>query len=392
MDRDLNAAINIKAFGRNNSMRKTFQYKAVINKETERNAHEWLYLCRTLYNLALEQRISVYQQRKKGITCFDQGKQLPELKKAFPEFKQVGSQCLQDVLERLDKAYQHFFRRVKTGAEKAGFPRFQGKDFYNSFTLKQSGWKLEGRNLHINNVGRFKLFLSRPVEGDIKTVTVKKQHDKWFVSFSCDNVPEKPLYKTGLQVGIDVGLKSFCVDSDGQAISNPKYFVSTEKELRRKQRSLSRKKRGSSRRGQARIAVSKTCEKISNQRKDFLYKLANEYLKTYDTVYIEDLKVKQLLHNKYLNKHISDSSWSMFFNILEQKALEYGKEIIRVNPRGTTQLCSQCGERVPKTLAVRIHKCPNCGLEMDRDLNAAINIKAFGQNAQASTLEVSGVA
>ncbi len=150
-------------------MRKTFRYKAVLNKETERNANEWLYLCRTLYNLALEQRISFYKQRKRSLSCFDQTRQLPEFKKAFPEFKQVGSQCLQGVLERLDRAYQHFFRRVKSGIEKPGFPRFKGKDFYNSFILKQCGWKIEGRNLYIKNVGRFKLFLSRPIGGDIKT-------------------------------------------------------------------------------------------------------------------------------------------------------------------------------------------------------------------------------
>ena len=366
-------------------MRKSFVYRANINKVTEANANTWLYLCRTLYNLALEQRIGVYKQRKKGLSCYDQMYQLPEFKKTFPEFKQVGAQCLQDVLQRLDKAYQNFFRT------KQGFPKFKGRDFYNSFTLKQTGWKLEGRNLYIANVGRFKLFLSRPIEGNIKTVTVKKHHYKWFVSFSCDNVPEKPLPKTNKTIGIDVGITSLVADSEGNAIDNPKFFVNTQRKLRIQSRSLARKKKGSYHRKQAKYLVNKTHEKIANQRKDLYCKLVNEYLHKYDTVYIEDLKVNHLLHNKYLNKHIMDSSWNLFFNILEQKAKEYGKEVIKVNPRGTTQLCSTCGERVPKTLAMRIHRCPNCGLQIDRDLNAAINIKAFGRNDQTLTSELSGV-
>lgn len=367
-------------------MRKTYLYKAKINKTTEANCNQWLELCRNLYNLALEQRISIYRQHGKSISAVDQKNQLPELKEAYPEFTTIGSQVLQDVIERLDKAYKAFFQRVKQGNGKAGFPRFKGRNRYDSFTLKQTGWKLEGRYLHIKHIGRFKLFLSRPIDGDIKTVTIRRNSTgKWFVAFSCDNVPTKDYPDTIAEVGIDVGIKSFCVDSDGSQIQNPKYLRQSEKLLRRRQRSLSRKKKGSNRRSKSRILVAKAHEKVSNQRKDFLHKVANYYIEGNKTIYVEKLNIKGMVRNRHLSKSISDSSWGMFFSLLAYKAEEAGRNLIKVTPNGTSQICSGCGEKVPKKLSVRIHQCPFCNLVLDRDHNASLNILRLGQSRQALT-------
>ena len=365
-------------------MRRTFQYRIKMSDESEAHCLNWIERCRTLYNLALEQRTMIYKQSKKSFSYYDQQNQLPELKEALPEFAKVGSQCLCDVLHRLDKAFQGFYRRCKQG--KAGFPRFKSFNQYNSFTLTQAGWKLEGRYLHLTNIGRLKLFLSRPIEGKIKTVTIRRTSTgKWFVSFSCDEVPIRQFPETTEEIGIDVGIKSFAVDSDGLIVENPKFLKQSMKELRVKQRTLSRRHKGSHRRKQAKLQVAKLHEHIANQRKDFLHKTANYYIQNNKRIFVEDLQINNMLRNHNLARSISDSSWGLFFQILSYKAEEAGREVIKVNPSGTSQRCSSCGERVPKKLSDRIHCCPHCGLILDRDENAAINIKQDGQSYQALT-------
>jgi len=366
-------------------MKRTFKYKAKINKNTEANAAHWISLCCALYNSVLEQRRLLYRQYRKSISCYDQMKQLPYLKKELPEFKQVGSQCLQDVVERCDKAFKAFFRRLKTG-DKAGFPRFRSIHRYDSFTLKQSGWKLAGQNLHITNVGRFKLFLSRPIEGKIKTIIVRRSTTgQWFVCFSCDNVPEQPLTKTGKEIGLDVGLNHFIADSDSNYIDNPKYFRKSEKKLRVVQRKLSRCQKGSNRRKKVKLLVSKHHEKVRNKRVDFLHKTANYYIENYDMICIEDLKIKNMIRNRRLAKSIADASWGTLGSMLCWKAESAGKTVSKINPYRTSINCSDCGMHVQKSLSVRVHKCPHCGLILDRDLNASLNILSAGQAVQALT-------
>lgn len=370
-------------------MRKTFIYRAKIDRQTESNCNHWLDICQDIYNSALMQRIDRYKKTKESISAYDQMKQLPLIKKDFTEIKIVNAQTLQDVLDRLDKAYKSFFHRVKLG-EKAGFPRFKNRSSYNSFTLTQTGYKLEGRHLYIKNIGRFKLFLSRPIEGNIKTVTVRfLPTGKWFVSFSCDNVPLNLLSPTNKEIGIDVGIKSFLTDSRGNTVSNPKYLRKSENLLKLRQRRHCRRKKGANRRGKARILVAKAHEKVTNKRKDFLHKVANQYIEKYQTIYIEDLKIKNMVKNRHLSKSILDCGWSMFFGFLCYKAANAGRTVIKVNPSGTSQLCSACGETVTKKLSVRTHCCPFCGLVLDRDHNAAINIlNASGQDVQASTSDM----
>lgn len=345
------------------------------------NADNWLELCRRLYNVALEQRITIYHQNKGSISCYSQMNQLPELKEAFPEYRDVGSQVLQEALERLDKAYAGFFRRIKNGNGKAGFPRFKGKDRYDSFTLKQCGWELDGKYLSIRNVGKFKLMLSRPLEGVIKTVTIRRNATgKWYVCFSCDNVPEKRLPESNKAVGIDVGIKSFLVDSEGNKVENPQYFRQSERLLRRRQRTLCRRVKGSHGRHKARILVAKSHEKVKNQRLAFLHKTANHYVKNYGILVFEDLNIKGMVRNHNLAKSISDASWGKFFEMLNYKAEEAGRTVIKV-PRfePTSKTCSACGAiNQELTLSDRQWVCKSCGVLHDRDINGAKNIHTVG--------------
>ncbi|GAH67047.1 unnamed protein product, partial [marine sediment metagenome] len=268
-------------------------------------------------------------------------------------------------------------RRVKNG-DKPGFPRFKGRDRYDSFTLKQAGWWLDGRYLTIRNIGRFKLRLSRPIDGDIKTVTIRRSSSgKWYATFSCDNVPIKPLPQIGKQVGIDVGLESFLTTSEGEKIENPRFFKSSQDILAMRQQRLSRRVKGSHRRRKARILVAKAHEKVRNQRKDFHFKVANQLVKENDTICIEHMNAWNSNHS--LNRSMRDVAWFEFFDILRWKAAEAARTVIEVPAKDTSQLCSRCGARVPKDLSVRIHSCPFCDLTIDRDINAALNILRVGQ-------------
>ncbi len=387
----------------NNRMRKTFKFKAKLSQATEQNAIEWLGFCQKLYNLALEQRIIAYRRSGVSLSTFSQSNELPDLKKEFPEFKQVNSQVLQETIERVGKSFQGFFSRLKKCSEKAGFPRFRSYHRYDSFTLKTSGWKLDGRHLKIKGVGILKLFLSQPIEGRIKTINVSRDGcGDWWVSFSCDEVPAKdyPHPETEL-VGIDVGISHFCTDTDGLHVANPKYYRKAQAELRRKQRQVARKKKGSNRRKKAVQILARAHRKVKRMRLDFLHKTANHYIETYQTICVEALNVKNALvvgdsrtnkdstamvKNRHLSKSIADSGWSTFFELLSYKAAEAGREVIKVNPRNTSQNCSGCGMKVPKTLATRMHKCPYCNLSLDRDINAARNIAAIGSGQALQAL------
>ena len=371
-------------------MRKTYKYRLLGNKQTFAKANNWLILCQRLYNVALEQRISIYRQNKSSISCYSQMNQLPELKAEFPEYQAVGSQILQEVIERLDRAYKAFFIRVKKGGGKAGFPRFKSRDRYNSFTLKQSGWRLEDKYLTILNMGRFKLRLSRPIEGNIKTVTIHREAiGYWYALFSCDKVPERKLGSLDKSVGIDVGIKSFCVDSDSNQVDNPKYFRNTEKQLRVRQRVLSRRVKGSRGRKDARLLVAKAHEKVTNQRNDFLHKVAKHYITNYGVICIEDLNIQSMSKNHHLSKSISDAGWGRFFELLNYKAEEAGRTIVKV-PRfePTSKTCSQCGAvNQELKLSDRQWVCKSCGILHDRDYNAAKNILRVGQTLQELTYE-----
>jgi len=361
-------------------MKKTFKYRIKANKDTLARAQKVLESCRILYNLCLDQRKNAWKSYQKSISSNTQKKQLPDLKGGFPEFNKVPSQTLQDVVERVDKAFQGFFRRTKSG-EKPGYPRFKGSNRYDSFTLKQAGWELKGKYLAISKIGTFKIILHRPLEGNIKTVTIRKTlADKWFVCFSCDNIPAKPLPKTGKIIGVDMGCESFLTDSNCRKIDNPRFFKHSQDILKARQQKLSQKKKGSNRRRKEKILVAKIHEKIFNQRRDFHFRVANQLLKENDVVCIE--KLNSWNSWRPLNRSMRDVAWLNFFSILKAKAEEAGRQIVEVPARGTSQICSGCGKEVPKDLSVRVHNCPFCHLVLDRDYNSALNILRLGASLQ----------
>jgi len=368
-------------------MRLTYKYYAICTKETNEKALGWLELCRQLYNLCLEQRNKVWKSVRKSLSRFDQQNELPLFKKVFSEFTVIPAQTLQDVVGRVDLAYQSFFRRIKIGG--AGFPRFKGYGRYDSLTLTQSGWKLEGNKLIISRLGTFKLKLHRPILGEIKTVTVRKSAaGKWYVTFSCDNVPPRQYPATDREVGLDVGIENFIYDSDGNVVENNRFLKQSARRLKKQQRTLSRRKKGSKRRNKARVQVAKTHERIANQRKDFTHKTSRRYVERYQRIYVEDLQIKNMVRNKHLSKSIADASWGQFFGFLGYKAEEAGRQLIKVRPHNTSQTCSVCGTRYQISLSTRTFECPNCGLVLNRDANAALNILRAGQALQALTRSV----
>jgi len=286
------------------------------------------------------------------------------------------------VLQRLDKAFQAFFRRLKAG-EKPGYPRFKPGTRYTSFCYKEfgNGATLDNGFLVLSKIGRIALRWSRPIEGTPKTVTVSREADGYSVCFSCADVPVDPLPPTGQQTGIDVGLASFATLSNGEHICNPRWYRTAERRLKTAQRRVSRRKKGSHRRRKAVTLLAKARLEVQRQRQDFHHKEALKLLQQHDTIYLEDVQVANMVRNHRLAKSISDASWAQFHAILEAKAVYAGRRVVAVPPAYTSQDCSGCGERVRKSLSVRTHICPNpeCGLVLDRDENAAKNIERAGQ-------------
>lgn len=356
-------------------MRKAFRYRLCPTKVQEADLFNQLRLCRNLYNAALEERIGAYRKAKVTRNSYDQANTLSEIKEALLEYKGVYSQVLQDVLKRLDKAYQAFFRRVKAG-QKAGFPRFQGRDRYDSFTYPQSGFSVaeDGRTAYFSKIGNVRIRLSRPLEGKVKTATVIHDCGEWYVSYICD-VEAQVQSMTGQRVGIDVGTTHFLITSDGEFVNNPRHFQSVMKKLRVAQRSVSRKtnKRSNTRRKVVQ-QVAKLHRKVSRQRLDFHHKQACKLVNENDLIAHENLNVGGMGRGN-LARSIHDVGWSQFFQILAFKAECAGKRVVAVDPRYTSQRCNACGH-TEKANRVNQSKfvCRSCGHTANADHNAALNI------------------
>jgi putative transposase len=298
----------------------------------------------------------------------------------MPEYAAIHSHVLQDVLARLDKTYQAFFRRLQRG-EKAGFPRFKGRNRFHSVTFKEfgNGATLDNGYLVLSKIGRISVHWSRPIAGAPKTVTISKEADGWYVAISCDDVPTHPLPTAGQETGIDLGLESFATLSDGACILTPGCYRKAEAYLAKCQRRVSRRKKGSHRRRKAVCVLAKAHQTVRRQRQDFHHKTALALVRAYDTIYHEDLQVANMVRNHHLAKSISDAVWRQFLTILTFKAASAGKQVQAVNPAYTSQTCSGCGGVVSKGLSVRWHACPDCGTSLHRDHNAAKNIHWRGQ-------------
>ncbi len=360
------------------------KFRLYPNKPQKEILEQTLEKCRCVYNYLLAVQKATYKETGKLISQYDQNLKLTQLKSENPTLSKVHSQVLQNISKRIRDAYHNFFARRKLGF-KAGLPRFKKYGRCKSITYPQSGFKLEGKKLRLSKIGQVNIKLHRPIKGVVKTLTVKRMPSgKWFAIFSC-KIHFEPKEKPNSAVGIDVGLHHFAVLSDGQIIENPRKLRMSERKLTRVQRQFSRKKRKSRNREKARINVAQLHEKIANQRNDFLHKVTRKIADVYSSVYVEDLRITNMLKNHKLAKSIADASWGRFIQMLSYKEEESGGKVVKVNPKGTTQKCSRCGLKVPKTLAQRVHICPQCGLEICRDLNASRNLLKIPQELREST-------
>jgi putative transposase len=315
------------------------------------------------------------KQARVSISYKDQANSLPEIKESRPEFEDIYSQVLQDTLRRLDKNFRAFFRSGK------GYPRFKGKQWFKSFTYPQSGWTFIGSNrISISKIGAIKIKQHRPFPKNavLKTHTLKREIDKWYaiVSLEIPDRTEKVSVKNA--VGIDVGISTFATLSKGTIIENPKCLSKSETKLTDAQRVRFSKKKATKAREKAKIRVAKIHRKIANQRTDFLHKVSRKLVDTYDLIAYEDLKIKNMMQYGNLAKSIGDCSWGLFLNCIGYKAEIAGTYAIAVDPRNTSQICSNCGTKVSKSLSERIHNCHCCHITLDRDLNASKNILTLG--------------
>jgi len=326
---------------------------------------------------------------KKAFLDTIEQKTFSRLKEKQPFLKNIYSQVLQNVAVRIDLAFRAFFRRVKSG-EKPGYPRFRGEFRYNSFTYPQSGFKLLKNVIQLSKIGGVKIKLHRPIEGTIKTCTVRRTPTgKWFVSFACD-IEHKPVEQPiNPSIGIDMGLEHFATLSNGEQIENPRFFKHEEKALAKAQRKLSAQEKASKARAKARKVVARVHERINWKRHNFAHQKSRKLVNRFNTIAVEDLSINDMRKNnfRYINKSISDAAWRMFLDCLRYKAECAGSRCIQVNPAYTSQTCSNCGNRHKLKLSDRIYHCPVCSLEIKRDVNAALNIMSLGLQTLGVSVE-----
>ena len=352
-------------------MRKTFQYRIYPTQKQTILLRHVLSVCRHLYNDMLHDRKVAYDDGRCRLSFYDQCGWLK-----FVDKRGVYGHILQNVLYRVDRSFQNFFRRVKNGDEKVGYPRFQGRDRYDSFTYPDpygAGYKIKDGKLHLSKIGAIRIIQHRELEGDVKTCTIKRDGDQWYVFFSVE-LPDPEPKEVITSVGVDVGITTLATLSDGTEIENPKTLNKYDSKLRKAHRDLSRKKKGSNNRNKQKVVLSGIYRKVRNVRKDNLHKVSRFLVDTYDQIVFEDLQIKNMVKNHHLARSIHDASWGMLISLTTYKAEYAGGSVELVNPRNTSKRCSVCGSIKPMPLSQRTYRCPDCGAVMGRDHNAAINI------------------
>lgn len=353
-------------------MKRAFKFLLYPNKYQTGRLEFTLDLHRRLYNDALSWKKSAWERDKKGVCYGDQSAELKDLRAKSAKFKELNFSSCQATLRRLDKSFKAFFGRVKRG-EKPGYPRFKGHNQFASveFPSYGDGIKLVNGKLRVQAVGLVKIKMHREIKGEIKTVRIKREADRWYAIFSCDlgAVDVKPSKKP--PVGIDVGLEHFLTTSDGEHVKNPRFLKTELPKLRRQQRSVGRKKKGGKNRRKAVKKLARTHARIANLRGEHHHKVALKLVGRHGLVAVENLNIKGMVKNHRLARAIQDVAWGRFLSTLEHKAESAGAQFVKVNARNTSQECDGCGRIVRKELSERRHKCPHCGLSLHRDHNAA---------------------
>lgn len=361
----------------------TYRYRLLPSKRQHAALAAICEAQRILYNAALEERIDCYRKTGEGRTYVDQTKALTVCRRDLPEMAALPVALQRWTLKRLDDAFAGFFRRVKARNGRAGFPRFRGKGWWGSFGFAEfTGIRFDGRRLRFKGMpSGIKLHLHRrlPDGADIRSFVFRSDGRGWHVCLQISvEAPKKRTVSWDRMVGVDLGLKVFAYCSDNIIIPNPRIARRADKEMRRRQRALARCKRSSNRRDKVKERVARLHRKIANTRTTWLHQQSAALTKRADFIVVEDLNVSNMVRHPTMARSISDASWSKFLNFLEYKAERAGTHLIRIDPRNTSKKCSDCGELVPKSIAVRSHSCPHCGLVIDRDWNAAKNILRAG--------------
>ena len=367
---------------------KTFKYRIYPSAAQEAQLKQQLELCRWVYNKTLETRKHAFEQDGVSLSYYNTKKMLPVWKAEKSALTKVNAQVLQDVVMRVDLAFKAFFRRVKAGEEEPGYPRFKGYDRYDSMCFPQYGdhgcVRLVGNQLNLSKIGSVKVKLHRELCGTPKTVCIRRTSTgKWFATFACECEPTL-LPAEPKCIGIDVGTATFATLSDGEKVKNPRFFKRDAYRLAQAQRRLEKAAKGTPKRIKRKQIISRIHERIANKRSDFAHKLSRQWVNTYGVIVLEDLNIVGMMEehtivfgNK-LNQSIADVAWHQLAQFTTYKAADAGRLCVQVDPRNTSKRCSRCRALVPKTLADRTHRCPHCGLVLDRDHNAAINILALG--------------
>jgi len=376
-------------------MRTAYQYRLRPTKQQAIEIDRWLSMLCAQYNYLLADRFNWYEQNRSPINAcplvchlpelrnnpdyYSQKKTLPQLKKSHPWYAEIYSQVLQDVVKRVKVTFDRFLKGDSNG-KCSGRPRFKPRSRYRTFTYPQiKDGCLQGNLINLPMFGKVKVILHRPLPDgfNVKTASITKKSDGLYLTLSLEDktVPEiKPDFNPDKITGIDVGLKEFLTTSSGETVAIPQYYRKAQKCLRVIQKRVSRRKKGSNRRQKAVKQLGKQHKKVADKRKDFHFKTANYLLSKYDVIAVEDLNIKGLART-ILAKSVLDAGWSSWLSILTNKAVNAGLLVLTVRAHNTSQDCSNCDEKVPKKLHIRWHDCPNCGCSLDRDHNAAINIK-----------------
>ena len=369
---------------------KAYKFRIYPTKAQETVLEQTLETCRRVYNRTLALRKDAYEQEQRSISLFETNKELTQWKKDNPTYlKNVHSQVLQNVQVRVDLAFQGFFRRVKIDPKNAGYPRFKGKDRYDSITYPQPGtaFRLKSGFIELSKIGKVKIQQHRAIEGNPKTCTVSKTATgKWFVCLACEVERNSKPEREFKAVGIDLGVRTLCTLSNGDEVQPPRFLIQEEKNLATAQRKMDAAEKGSPKRQNCRKVAARIHERITNKRKDFCEKLSLSLVQTYSFIAFEDLKIDEMIQKSdcYVEKHILDAAWNQLVSRTQHKAEDAGATVVLVNPCNTTKMCSQCGTLVPKDRNERVHSCPACGLTLGRDHNAAINILRLGLQSVGS--------